>query len=92
VKFIKVVNNCEPDPESPGQFTESGFVQEELIPVRCLVKIYRYLPESTNVIVYVWDCPVTRRRREFREKFHSGFLLRESMRRMERHLTGMNKN
>lgn len=93
MKFIRIVNNCEKssDKDEEEMYAESEFVQEEIIPVRNLVKVYKFLPETERVIVYVWKCPVTKRIHEFKEKFPSYFLLDERMNQLEKQLTKTQK-
>ena len=66
MQFCKVVNNCELTSEGVKKVVD---VQEEIIPVCNLVKVYRHIVNSNQrVIAYVWNCPVTKRQRIFYEE------------------------
>lgn len=66
-KFVKVVSSyC---PETDG-FADELCVQEELIPVKNLIKIYKY-KGGKPILAYVWQNPVSGIVIEWRQIFHN---------------------
>lgn len=70
-RFIRICNNAEPDGEGNFLYSDFPMMQEEIIPVDSLLKVYKYCPANSEnyVLVYVWLDPVLNTVREFREKF-----------------------
>ena len=66
-RFVKVVSNyC----EETNDFDDSFCIQEELIPVKNLIKIYKY-KGGKPMLAYVWRNPVSGIVIEWRQIFHN---------------------
>jgi hypothetical protein len=66
-RFVKVVSNyC----EEANDFADNICIQEELIPVKNLIKVYKYKCEKP-MLAYVWRNPVSGILTEWFQIFHS---------------------
>ena len=66
-KFVKVTDNYS---KSEDNFTDEFLVQEELIPVKNLIKIYKY-KGGKPILAYLWQDPANGLCREWSEVFHN---------------------
>lgn len=66
-KFVKVTDNYS---KSEDDFTDESLVQEELIPVKNLIKIYKY-KGGKPILAYLWQDPASGLCREWFQIFHN---------------------